>query len=45
MHSHNVFFWLKDRLSNSELKEFENGLKTLINVPLCKGPNCLVEFV
>ena len=34
MHSHNVLFWLIDDLSDSEIKEFEKGLKTLINDPL-----------
>ena len=29
MHSHNVYFWLKDGLSNSALDEFEKGLDTL----------------
>ncbi len=34
MHSHNVYFWLKDGLSNSEVKEFEKGLESLIRNPL-----------
>jgi hypothetical protein len=29
MHSHNVYFWLKEGLSNSALDEFEKGLDTL----------------
>jgi len=29
MHSHNVYFWLKEGLSNSALLEFEKGLETL----------------
>jgi hypothetical protein len=34
MHSHNVYFWLTEGLTDSELLEFENGLKSLINIPL-----------
>jgi Stress responsive A/B Barrel Domain len=34
MHSHNVFFWLEEKLSNSALLEFEVGLNTLIKTPL-----------
>jgi hypothetical protein len=34
MHSHNVFFWLDEKLSNSALLEFEEGLNTLIKTPL-----------
>jgi hypothetical protein len=30
MHSHNVFFWLKEGLSDSDLLEFEKGLDTLL---------------
>jgi hypothetical protein len=29
MHSHNVYFWLKEGLSKSALLEFEQGLDTL----------------
>jgi hypothetical protein len=34
MHSHNVYFWLKDGLSDAEIKEFEKGLESLINIRL-----------
>jgi len=34
MHSHNVYLWLKDDLSNSEVMEFEKGLETLTTTPL-----------
>jgi hypothetical protein len=34
MHSHNVYFWLKEGLSDSALLEFENGLDTLMMIPL-----------
>lgn len=34
MHIHNVYFWLKEGLSNSALLEFEQGLETLIKIPL-----------
>jgi hypothetical protein len=30
MHSHNVFFWLKEGLSDSDLLVFEKGLDTLM---------------
>jgi hypothetical protein len=30
MHSHNVYFWLKEGLSNSNLLEFEKGLDSLM---------------
>jgi len=30
MHSHNVFFWLIEGLSDSDLLEFEKGLDTLV---------------
>ena len=33
MHSHNVYFWLKEGLSKSDLLEFENGLETLTKTP------------
>jgi hypothetical protein len=29
MHSHNVYFWLKEGLSDTDLLEFEKGLDTL----------------
>jgi hypothetical protein len=34
MHSHQAFFYLNKDLSNSALLEFEEGLETLINIPL-----------
>jgi hypothetical protein len=34
MHRHNVFFWLKEGLSDSALLEFEQGLETLTKIPL-----------
>ena len=34
MHSHQVFFYLNKDLSYSALLEFEEGLETLINIPL-----------
>jgi hypothetical protein len=34
VHSHNVYFWLKEELSNPALLEFEKGLETLIKIPL-----------
>lgn len=37
MHIHNVYFWLKEGLSNSALQEFEQGLETLIKIPLVKN--------
>jgi hypothetical protein len=30
MHNHNVYFWLKTWLSDSDLLEFEKGLDTLM---------------
>ena len=33
MHSHNVYFWLKEGLSNSALLEFEKGLGSLTKTP------------
>lgn len=29
MHSHNVYFWIKEGLSDTDLLEFEKGLDTL----------------
>jgi hypothetical protein len=37
MHSHNVFFWLEEKLSNSALHEFEEGLETLVKTSLVKS--------
>jgi hypothetical protein len=37
MHIHNVYFWLKEGLSTSSLLEFEQGLETLIKIPLVKN--------
>jgi hypothetical protein len=34
MHSHNVYFWLTEGLSNSAILEFEQGLETLMRIPL-----------
>lgn len=34
MHHHQVFFWLKSELSNSEIYEFVKGLESLIKIPL-----------
>jgi Stress responsive A/B Barrel Domain len=34
MHSHNVYFWLKEGLTGSEIKEFEQGLQSLVDFPL-----------
>jgi hypothetical protein len=34
MHSHNVYFWLKEGLSDSDLLEFEHGLDTLMMISL-----------
>jgi hypothetical protein len=34
MQNHNVYFWLKEELSNSALLEFEKGLETLTKTPL-----------
>ena len=34
MHSHQVFFYLNKDLSNSALLEFEEGLETLMSIPL-----------
>ena len=34
MHSHQVFFYLNEDLSTSALLKFEEGLETLINIPL-----------
>jgi hypothetical protein len=34
MHNHNVYFWLKEGLSNSALLEFEQGLDSLTMTPL-----------
>jgi hypothetical protein len=34
MHRHNVFFWLKEGLSDSALLEFEQGLESLTHTPL-----------
>jgi hypothetical protein len=33
MHRHNVYFWLKEELSSSDLLEFEKGLETLTMIP------------
>ena len=33
MHSHNVYFWLKEGLSSSDLLEFEKGLENLTMTP------------
>jgi hypothetical protein len=33
MHSHNVYFWLKEGLSSSDLLEFEKGLENLTMIP------------
>jgi len=37
MHSHQVFFYLNTELSHSALLEFEEGLETLINIPLVQS--------
>ena len=34
MHSHNVYFWLKEGLSKSDLLEFEKGLESLTKTAL-----------
>jgi len=34
MHNHNVYFWLKEGLPNSDLIEFEKGLETLTKTSL-----------
>jgi len=34
MHNHNVYFWLKEGLSNSDLLEFEKGLESLTKTTL-----------
>ncbi|NQT25661.1 Dabb family protein [candidate division KSB1 bacterium] len=34
MHIHNVYFWLKADVTDSEKKEFESGLTELIKMPL-----------
>lgn len=33
MHTHLVFFWLSDQLSDSEYMEFEQGLDSLTKIP------------
>jgi hypothetical protein len=34
MHSHNVYFWLKEGLFGSDLLEFEKGLESLTKIPV-----------
>lgn len=34
MHSHLVFFWLKEDLSDSQILQFEQGLQSLMDIPL-----------
>lgn len=37
MHSHNVFFWLKDDLSDLVRQEFERGLDSLTKISYVKS--------
>ena len=34
MLTHTVFFWAKDDLTSEQLKDFEAGLRTLLDIPL-----------
>jgi hypothetical protein len=34
MLTHTVFFWAKDDLTVEQLKDFEGGLRTLLDIPL-----------
>ena len=33
MHIHSVFFWLKPELSETDIHEFKQGLRTLLDIP------------
>lgn len=37
MHAHNVYFWLKNDLTPSDLNAFEQGLQTLTHDPAVKS--------